>query len=47
MAEFDYFLEYKLGKANVVAEALSWKAVLAPIISMTSSDILDEIKQGM
>ncbi|XP_075084628.1 uncharacterized protein LOC142167942 [Nicotiana tabacum] len=47
LTEFDYSLEYKSGKANVVADALSRKAVLVPIISTASSNILDAIKQGM
>lgn len=47
LAEFDYSLEYKPGKANVVADALSRKAVLAPIVSTTNNDILDAIKEGM
>ncbi|XP_047260179.1 uncharacterized protein LOC124893108 [Capsicum annuum] len=47
LAEFDYSLEYKPGKANVVADALSRKAVLATLLSTTSCSVLDSIKEGM
>ena len=48
LAEFDYKLEYKPGKANVVADALSRKAELAALASSTpKSDFLDRIKEGM
>lgn len=47
LAEFDYSLEYKPGKANVVADALSRKAILANVVSSTSSNVVDTIKEGM
>ena len=48
LAEFDYCLQYKPGKANVVADALSRKAELASIsLSTPRSDLLDRIKEGM
>ncbi|KAM3344010.1 hypothetical protein P3S68_026101 [Capsicum galapagoense] len=47
LAEFDYSLEYKPGKANVVADALSRKVVLAALLSTTSCGVLDTIKEGM
>ena len=47
LAEFDFTLEYKLGKANVVADALSRRTSLATIVSSTSSSIIDDIKQGL
>lgn len=47
MAKFDYYLEYKLGKANIVADVVSRRVLLAPIVSMTNSDIIDAIKQGI
>ena len=31
LAEFDYVLEYKSGKSNTVADALSWKVEFAAI----------------
>nr|GFB98569.1 uncharacterized protein [Tanacetum cinerariifolium] len=37
LAEFDYQLEYKPGKANVVADALSRKAELRPLPKPNSS----------
>ncbi|KAJ0894123.1 putative nucleotidyltransferase, Ribonuclease H [Helianthus annuus] len=46
LAEFDYVLEYKPGKANVVADALSRKAELAAITRPTF-DIQDQIKEGL
>ncbi|XP_075092226.1 uncharacterized protein LOC142172495 [Nicotiana tabacum] len=46
LAEFDYALEYKPGKGNVVADALSRKAELAAITS-TRWDIREAIKEGM
>nr|XP_033511370.1 uncharacterized protein LOC117276159 [Nicotiana tomentosiformis] len=46
LAEFDYVLEYKPGKGNVVADALSRKAELAAITS-TRWDIREDIKEGM
>ncbi|XP_054805380.1 uncharacterized protein LOC129308324 [Prosopis cineraria] len=48
LAEFDYRLEYKPGKANVVADALSRKAELATLsASMPQNDFLERIKEGM
>ncbi|XP_054793649.1 uncharacterized protein LOC129299213 [Prosopis cineraria] len=48
LAEFDYWLEYKPGKANVVADALSRKAELATLLaSMPQNDFLERIKEGM
>nr|XP_009786885.1 PREDICTED: uncharacterized protein LOC104234933 [Nicotiana sylvestris] len=46
LAEFDYALEYKPGKGNVVADALSRKVELAAITS-TRWDIREAIKEGM
>jgi len=46
LAEFDYTLEYKPGKANVVADALSRKVELASI-SRVDSPFLDRIKNGL
>ena len=44
LAEFDFTLEYKPGKANVVADALRRRTSLATIVSSTSSSIVDDIK---
>ncbi|KAI3462633.1 hypothetical protein Pfo_019296 [Paulownia fortunei] len=46
LAKFDYTLEYKPGKANVVADALSQKAELAAV-SLAKGEITDRIKQGL
>ncbi|XP_031106210.1 uncharacterized protein LOC116010851 [Ipomoea triloba] len=46
LAEFDYSLEYKSGKANVVADALSRKAEFAAI-SHAKGDVIDRIKEGL
>nr|XP_016468060.1 PREDICTED: uncharacterized protein LOC107790623 [Nicotiana tabacum] len=46
LAEFDYAVEYKPGKVNVVADALSRKAELAAITSAIW-DIWEAIKEGM
>lgn len=46
IAEFDYVLEYKHGRGNIVAYALSRKAELAAI-NTTHCDIEDAIKDGM
>ncbi|KZV51023.1 hypothetical protein F511_43983, partial [Dorcoceras hygrometricum] len=46
LAEFDYVLEYRPGKANVVADALSRKAELASI-STVLGDLPTRIKEGL
>ncbi|KAJ0025536.1 hypothetical protein Pint_07160 [Pistacia integerrima] len=46
LAEFDYVLEYKPGKTNVVADALSRKTELASISQVTSA-LANRIKQGL
>ncbi len=46
MAEFDYVLEYKPGKTNVVADALSRKSELAAT-SSSRADILERILKGL
>ena len=46
LAEFDYVLEYKPGKANLVADALSRKAEFAAI-SKIQGDLLQLIKEGL
>ncbi|KAK2967931.1 hypothetical protein RJ640_010541 [Escallonia rubra] len=46
LAEFDYVMEYKPGKANLVADALSRKAELVAM-SKVKGDILEGIKEGM
>ena len=46
LAEFDYVMEYKPGKANVVADALSRKVTLASI-SQVTSPLLGRIKEGL
>lgn len=47
LAKFDITFEYKSGKYNVVADALSHKAVLALILSSTSGNIVEIIREGM
>ncbi|KAK0606869.1 hypothetical protein LWI29_005470 [Acer saccharum] len=48
LAEFDYRLEYKPGKANVVADALSRKAELATMnASQPQSTLISRIKEGL
>ncbi|KAE8717725.1 Detected protein of unknown function [Hibiscus syriacus] len=46
LAEFDYTLEYKPGKTNIVADALSRKAELAAI-SLAKGTVLERIKEGL
>ena len=46
LAEFDWSLEYKPGKANVVADALSRK-VLASAVSKPQSQFVDRILSGL
>lgn len=46
LAEFDFVLEYRLGKANVVADALSRKSELASI-SSALGDLPTRIKEGL
>ena len=46
LAEFDYKMEYKPGRANLVADALSRKSELADI-SRPQSNLKDRIKNGL
>lgn len=46
LAEFDFVLEYKPGKTNLVADALSRKMELASI-SSPGSPLIDRIKEGL
>ncbi|GKV50067.1 hypothetical protein SLEP1_g56783 [Rubroshorea leprosula] len=46
LAEFDYVMEYKPRRANVVADALSRKATFA-FISRPEGDLLDRVKEGL
>lgn len=46
MAEFDYELEYKPGKVNMMADALSWKVELAAI-SKLEGNLLGLFHKGM
>ncbi|GMJ08340.1 hypothetical protein HRI_004503200 [Hibiscus trionum] len=46
LAEFDYVKQYKSGKANVVADALSRKAEFAATSQVTSPQ-LEKIKEGL
>ncbi|GMI66047.1 hypothetical protein HRI_000274000 [Hibiscus trionum] len=46
LAEFDYILQYKSGKPNVVFDALNRKAELAAQ-SQVTSPLLDRIKEGL
>ena len=46
LAEFDFVMEYKPGKANLVADALSRNAVLAAITS-PKFPLVDRIKEGL
>ncbi|KAL5815082.1 hypothetical protein ACOSQ3_025877 [Xanthoceras sorbifolium] len=45
--EFDYTLEYKPGKANLVADALSRKAELATMRSAPQGEVVNLIKEGL
>lgn len=48
LAEFGYKLEYKAGKANVVADALSRKAEFSTLtMSTPRCDLLERIKEGL
>ncbi|KAH9648298.1 Endonuclease [Citrus sinensis] len=48
LAEFDYQLEYKSGKANVVADNLSRKAELATLsMSQPKFEFVSRIKEGL
>lgn len=51
LAEFDYTLEYRPGKVNVVADALSRQRNLAPMQAQTSSPTIrplnERIKAGL
>ncbi|KAF8029124.1 hypothetical protein BT93_E1718 [Corymbia citriodora subsp. variegata] len=47
LVEFDYVLEYKPGKANSVANVLSWKAELANLVSWPSCPWIDCMKEGL
>jgi len=46
VAEFDYVMEYKLGRANLIADTLSRKDELA-YISRPQSNLKDRIKEGL
>ncbi|XP_042962490.1 uncharacterized protein LOC122296762 [Carya illinoinensis] len=46
LAEFDFVLEYKLGKANLIADALSRKGELSAI-TQAQGELLDIIREGM
>ncbi|KAJ4728107.1 Retrotransposon protein, putative, Ty3-gypsy subclass [Melia azedarach] len=46
LAEFDYVMEYKPGRANVVADALSRKAEFASM-SRPECNILERVKEGL
>ena len=43
LAEFDYVLEYKPGKINLVTDALNRKSEFAAILSHPQSSLLDRI----
>ncbi|RVW64334.1 Transposon Ty3-G Gag-Pol polyprotein [Vitis vinifera] len=47
LAEFDYTLEYKLGNANHVVDALRRKAELASMMSQPQGDIIDHLREGL
>lgn len=44
--EYDFGIEYKQGKYNIVADALSCKSTLASI-SISHDTLADEIRKGM
>jgi hypothetical protein len=46
LAEFDFVMEYKLGKDNLVADALSRKAELAAITS-PNFPLVEQVKEGL
>lgn len=46
LAKFNYELEYKLGKSNIVVDALCRKGTLA-LITQVQSFFQDKIKQGL
>jgi len=47
LAEFDYVLDYKPGRINLVANILSQKAEFAAVMSHLQSPLLDRIKEGL
>ena len=48
LAEFAYRLEYKSGKSNIVADALSCNAKLVTLsMSQSKSDLISRIKEGL
>ena len=47
LAEFDYVLEYKPGRVNLVADALSRKSEFAAMLSHPQSSLLDRIKEDL
>ncbi|MDP0983905.1 hypothetical protein, partial [Klebsiella variicola] len=46
LAEFDYVIEYKPDRANVVADALSRKVELASL-SCPHNSLIDRIEEGL
>ena len=47
-AEFDYQLEYKPRKTNIITDSLSRKAELATLsMSQPKSDLVSQIKEGL
>ncbi|KAM2418624.1 hypothetical protein ACFX1W_025288 [Malus domestica] len=47
LAEFDYKLEYKQGKENVVADALSRRVELMATVLKPQSHLLDRVREGL
>ena len=48
LAEFDYLLEYKPSKDNVIADAFNRKAELKTLnMSQSKSDLVSRIKKGL